>query len=423
MYTKESEATSSYKLPMASNHSSKGSADMAELKHTIIRKTFKYRISPKTKAVKERLQHTLDLCRELYNCALEERKTGYQDYGVSIAYRTQSNQLPQIKKDCPELAFVHSQVLQDTLRRLDKAYKAFFRRCKQGQAPGHPRFQGRRRYNSFTYPQDSGWKLEGNRLKLTKIGVFNVILHRPPEGQIKTVTLSRSATGKWYVCFSCELEQPEPLPATGSRIGIDVGLTSFLTDSNGTKVENPRWYRATERKLKIVQRIVSKRKKGGTRRRKAVRQLALVHEKVGNQRLDFQHKLSLELVRHNDLIAVEDLRIKNMVRNRHLAKSISDAGWGQFLSILSAKAEYAGRTVAKVDPRQTSQLCSGCGAVVEKVLSVRVHRCSCGLTLDRDHNAARNILARALAFSEGLGCKPPLRPEKPLRLRMGSVTL
>lgn len=406
MYTRKSKATNgSYPL-MASNHSSKVSADMAKSHSTIIRKTFKYRISPKTKVVKDRLYHTLDLCRWLYNCALQERKTAYRDFGVTdINYYSQASQLPRVKKDCPELAFVNSQVLQDTLRRLDKAYQAFFRRCKQGQAPGHPRFQGKHRFNSFTYPQTSGWRLVGHKLRLTKIGILNVILHRPIEGQIKTVTISKSRTDKWYVCFSCEVKQPEPLPDTGNSIGIDVGLNSFLTDSNGAKVDNPRWYRVAERRLKTAHRKVSRRKKGSKRRRKAVKQLALAHEKTRNQRLDFQHKLANELVQHNDLIAVEALKPKNMVRNRYLAKSISDAGWGQFLSILSAKAEYAGRTVVKVDPKQTSQLCSSCGSIVKKALSVRVHRCSCGLTLDRDHNAARNILARALAFSERAGPK------------------
>jgi len=401
MYNRESKATNGYEPLMASNHSSKASADMAESHSNTIRKTFKYRISPKTKVVKERLHHTLDLCRWLYNSALEERKTAYRDFGVGdINYYSQANQLSQIKKDCPELKFVNSQVLQDTLRKLEKAYQAFFRRVKSGQKPGHPRFQGKHRYNSFTYPQTSGWKLEGHRLTLANIGILNVILHRPIEGKIKTVTISKSRTGKWYVCFSCEVERHDPLPVTNNSIGIDVGLNSFLTDSNGVKVDNPRWYRVTERRLKSAQRTVSRRKKGSNRRRKAVRQLALAYEKTRNQRLDFQHKLANELIQNHDLIAVEDLTIKNMVRNHHLAKSISDAGWGQFLNILSAKAEYAGRTVVKVDPKQTSQLCSGCGAIVKKALSVRVHRCPCGLTLDRDHNAARNILARALAFSE-----------------------
>ncbi len=428
MYNRINKATNGSYPSMASNHNSNGSADMAEPNSNTIRKTFKFRISPKSKSVKGRLYHTLNLCRWLYNSALEERKTAYHDHGMRINYCAQANQLSQIKKDCPELAFVHSQVLQDTLKRLDKAYKAFFRRCKQGQTPGHPRFQGKDRFDSFTYPQTSGWKLDGDKLILTNIGVLNIIMHRPLEGRIKTVTIRR-VNSKWYVCFSCEIEKPEPLPATGERIGIDVGLNSFLTDSEGNHVENPRWYRAAERRLRTVQRTVSRRKKGGKRRRKAVRELANAYEKISNQRSDFCHKLANDLVENNDLIAVEDLKIKNMVRNRYLAKSISDAGWGQFLNILSAKAEYAGRTVVKVDPKQTSQLCSGCGAVVKKVLSVRVHRCSCGLTLDRDHNAARNILAialaiiaRALAFSEGLGPKPPLRPEKPPALAVGSVT-
>lgn len=211
MYTRESEVTSSTQLPMASDHNAERTSGMAEPQHTTIRKTFKYRVSPKTKALRERLQHTLDLCRELYNCALEERKAAYRSYGRSLNYHDQRGQLPAIKRDRPELAFVHRQVLQDTLRRLDKAFQAFFRRVRNGEEPGYPR------YNRFTYPQDSGWKLEGNKLRLRNIGVLNVILHRPVEGKIKTVTISRSASALTWVLQRDQGREPALVSSDGTQ--------------------------------------------------------------------------------------------------------------------------------------------------------------------------------------------------------------
>ncbi|MFQ5796947.1 MAG: RNA-guided endonuclease InsQ/TnpB family protein, partial [Candidatus Bipolaricaulia bacterium] len=340
-----------------------------------------------------RLERTLDLCRNLYNCALEERRTAYRHNGISVTYVSQANQLPAIKRDLPEYQEVGSQVLQDVLRRLDNAFKAFFRRLRNGEKPGYPRFKGRNRYDSFTYPQAGmGWRLSGKKLHLTKIGTLKLRLHRPLQGEIKTVTIRRSA-GRWYVCFSVELPKPEPLPKTGKRVGIDVGIESFATTSDGTQVENPRWYRKAEWELKQAQRKVSKRKKGSKRRAKAVRQLQRVHAKIGNQRRDFHHKLANKLVEKNDVIAFEQLNIKGMVRNKYLAKSISDAGWGQFLRLLCTKAAEAGRAAIAVKPNLSSQLCSRCGKRVDKGLSQRWHACPhCGLSLHRDHNSALIIL-------------------------------
>jgi putative transposase len=211
------------------------------------------------------------------------------------------------------------------------------------------------------------------------------------EGTPKTVTISREADG-WYACFSCAEVPIHPLPSTGQETGIDLGIEVFATLSNGTRIFNPGWYRKAARALKTAQRRVSRRKKGSNRRRKAVALFAKAHQQVKRQRQDFHHKMALALVRENDTIYHEDLQTANMLKNHHLAKSISDAGWSAFLSILVAKAAYAGRRVVAVPPAYTSQTCSGCGVIVHKGLSVRWHACpDCGTSLHRDHNAAKNI--------------------------------
>jgi putative transposase len=240
----------------------------------------------------------------------------------------------------------------------------------------------------------NGFKLDGRRLKLSGIGRIAVRWHRPLQGQIKTLRISKKA-GKWYAAFSC-LTEVESLPPTGQEVGIDVGLSSLITTSDGAKVEHPARYRAAQRKLRVCQRRVARRKKGSTNRRKAVVLLQRQHEKVANQRKDALNKLAHSLVQQYDRIAIEDLRITNMVRNRHLAKSILDAGWGYLAAHLTYKAASAGRVVVAVDPRHTSKTCSQCGHVFESLtLSERWVRCACGLALDRDHNAAINILNRA----------------------------
>jgi putative transposase len=250
----------------------------------------------------------------------------------------------------------------------------------------------RGRYNSFTYkPYDNGATLDNGFLVLSKIGRIAVRWSRPLEGTPKTVTISREADG-WYVCFSCADVPTQPLPATGQETGIDLGLEAFATLSDGTRIFHPGWYRKAERALKTAQRRVSRRKNGSHRRRKAVQLLAKAHLKVKRQRTDFHHKTALALVRANDTIYHEDLQIRNMVNNHHLAKSISDAGWAAFLTILSFKAACAGRSVIAVNPAFTSQTCSGCGIMISKGLSVRWHACpACGMSLHRDHNAAKNI--------------------------------
>jgi putative transposase len=362
-----------------------------------VRKTYKYRLVP-TPDQERVLETVLWRCRELYNAALEERKAVWEQRRVSVTFAMQSAQLPAIKEVRPEYTEVNAQVLQDVLRRLDKAFHAFFRRVATGEKSGYPRFHGRDRYESFTFPQfgaGTGTTLDADgTLTLSKIGRLRVRWHRPLAGVIKTVTIRREADG-WYVAFSCEAVPVQPLPLTGRETGIDVGLKVFLITAEGAATENPRHLRTAERALKKAQRRVSRCKKGSNRRKKAVKLLRKKHQKVRRQRADFHHKTALTLLRQYDTIYLEDLRVANMVRNSRLSKSISDAGWGAFRTILEGKAVYAGRQVIAVPPHYTSQDCSDCGARVEKSLSVRTHVCTnCGLVLDRDENAARNILWR-----------------------------
>jgi putative transposase len=307
-------------------------------------------------------------------------------------------ELPDLKAACPEYAEINAQVLQDVLRRLDKTFQAFFRRVKAGETPGYPRFRGHSRYHSFTYPQYGGGViLDGDLLSLSKIGRVRIRLHRLLQGTPKTVTISREVDG-WYACISCADVPIHLLPATGQETGIDLGLEAFATLADGTRILSPGWYRKAERELKIAQRRVSRRQKGSSRRRKAVKLLAKAHLKVRRQRADFHHKTALTLVHTNDKIYHEDLQVRNMLRNHHLAKSIQDAGWSAFLSILAYKAAYAGKQVIAVAPAFTSQRCSGCGVMVQKGLSVRWHSCpECGTSLHRDHNAALNILTLGIS--------------------------
>jgi putative transposase len=340
------------------------------------------------------MEMVLQRCRVLYNAALEQRKTWWQrGQDVSATYYQQKAELPDLKTACPEYAEINAQVLQDVILRVEHAYQAFFRRLQAGNTPGYHRFQGWGRYHSFTYPQYGGGViLDGGVLSLSKIGRIHIRLHRPLEGTPKTVTIVREADG-WYACISCAEVPVQPKPPTGQETGIDVGLKVFLIAADGEAAENPRHYRKAERQRATAQRRVSRRKHGSKRRKKAVALLKRKHQQVQRQRRDFHHKTALHLLRQYDTIYLEDLGIANMVRNRRLAKSISDAGWAQFRAILEAKAAYAGRQVIAVPAHYTSQDCSDCGERMPKSLSMRTHVCTnCGLVLDRDENAALNIL-------------------------------
>jgi putative transposase len=376
-----------------------------------IRKTYKYRLIP-TPQQEQALETVVWRCRTLYNAALEQRKSWWErGQGMGATYYQQKAELPDLKAACPEYTEVHAHVLQDVILRVERAFQAFFRRVKAGETPGYPRFQGKGRYTSFTFPEyGNGAVLDGGVLSLSKIGRISVRLHRPLEGTPKTVMIRREADG-WYACISCAEVPAQPLPETGRETGIDVGLKVFLLTANGEMVENPRYHRRAERYLAKCQRRVARRKRGSHRRKKAVNLLAKAHQTVKRQRADFHHKTALALVGHYDVIYYEDLHVKNLTkrskprpgergdllhngarRKAGLNKSIHDAGWAQFRTILDAKAAYAGRRVVAVPAHYTSQDCSGCGERVPKTLSVRTHVCpSCGLILDRDENAALNI--------------------------------
>jgi putative transposase len=356
------------------------------------RRTFKYRLYPNRRQ-REKLQATLDVCRELYNAALQERREAWSSQRKGIHYVEQANQLPDIKAVREDVRAVHSQVLQDVLRRIDKAFQAFFLRCQRGQVPGFPRFRSQSRYGSFTYPQ-AGFQLNG-RLSLSKIGEIKIKLHRPIKGQIKTLTIRRE-NGTWYACFSCVVEA-EPLPANDKAVGLDVGLLSFVTRSDGPGIGNPRLFKRAQKRLRRVQRRVARREKFSKRWKKAVRLVAKIHRKVFNQRNDFQHKLSREIVNNHGVIFVEDLNVKGLSRGL-FAKSVHDAGWAAFFQKLSYKAESAGRRFTSVDPRGTSQRCP-CGAPNPKRLSDRKHVClHCGLVTTRDHASAIDILRLGLSL-------------------------
>jgi putative transposase len=363
-----------------------------------MKKTYQFRIYPK-KNHEVILNRTLTTCRRLYNDSLAERKRQSElnelerTFGVCpwgkpewLNYYDQANSLSGSKTEFQKE--VQSQVLQNVLKRVDRSFKNFFRGF------GYPRFQGRDRYNSFTYPQ-SGFELKDGKLNLSKIGNIKIVQHREIEGKIKTCTIKKDID-QWYVSFSVEIDIPIIPVEIKTETGIDVGLSSLITMSNACQIEPPEFLRVSEKKLIHEQKRLSRKKKRSQNRNKQRIIVAKVHRRIRNQRKDFAHKTSRKLVEEYDRIVFEDLQIQNMVKNHHLAKSISDAGWSQLINFTKTKAEYAGKIVELVNPRNTSQNCSNCGNYVKKDLSVRVHSCPfCGFVLDRDHNAAINILGRS----------------------------
>jgi putative transposase len=397
-------------------------------------KTFKYRLYP-TKRQIHLLDEQLEECRWLWNTLLAERKQAWEERQETVDYYDQKAELPVLKAgERPTLKIVHSQVAQDVVLRLRKAFDAFFRRLKSGEDPGYPRFRGKGRYTSLTYPQwENGVSLSGNdkHLILSKIGNIKIISHRPLEGTPKTVTITRTATGKWFAAISCGWT-PKALPPTNHEVGIDVGLKTFATCSDGVEVANPRFFREEEKALAKAQRKhqvaldahkakraeVTKQIKhehpeiadadrwtalrqnaeeqmtyrAREKRRKVV---ARTHERITWRRDDFTHQHSRRIVNACDVIAREDLNIRNMVQNHALAKSIHDVAWGQFAELIACKAAWAGRQFIAVNPAYTSADCSGCGhRKTDLTLSDRIYHCiACGLVIDRDLNAALNILA------------------------------
>lgn len=353
---------------------------------------YKYKVKTSNKQIVTKLENHLFACCELYNAALQERRDAYKLNHISLNYFDQANQLSDIKEIRDDLNNVHSQVLQDILKRVDKTFKAFFARIKRKEKAGFPRFKSSKKFDSFCFPQ-SGFKLVGDILTLSKIGSVRLRLSRPIEGKIKTCTIKREVSG-WFVVFTVENET-KPLPKTKLAVGLDAGIESFVTLSDGTQIENFKYYESTQKHLRKAQRKVSRRKKGGNSRRKAVVILRKIHEKIFNQRNDFQHKVSTHLVKQYDLIAIEKLSILGMSRGI-LSKQVNDVSWSSFFQKLKYKAENADKTLIEVNPAYTSQDCSRCGNRVKKDLSVRIHHClKCGLKIHRDTNAAINILNKA----------------------------
>ena len=360
--------------------------------------THQYRLYPFGEQAKV-LECHIGLCRRLYNAALEQRKL-IRQMGGKIGYPEQQRQLTEVRAAFPEYAEIPVHVLQNVLLRLDRAYENAFRRCKARKAgkkvkPGFPRFKSRDYYRSLTCP-DRYKYIRGGDLYFPKIGRIRMEMHRPlPDGAvIKTCTISKKADG-WYVSFSLEVPTITPPKHAGASVGIDVGLTSFATFSDGSPpVLPPGCLLQSERRLKKAQRVLSRRKPGSSRRGKQREKVALLHLVVSRQRDDFQWKLATTLARKHSLIAVEHLNVRGMVRNHHLAKAISDASWSSFTQKLEHAVVKTGSRLVRVDPRNTSRTCSVCGSVKESLsLSDRTFVCDkCGFTLDRDVNAARNIL-------------------------------
>lgn len=357
-------------------------------------KTFKYKLEP-TPAQAQRLDETLSHCRDLYNAAIGERREAWRMRGISVTYFQQKAELPGIKEALPEFRDVHSQVLQDVILRAERAFRRFFHRVRDNKAPRYPRFQGPYRYANITFPQfGNGVHLDNGNLVLSKIGRIRMRLSRPLAGLPKTATIRREIDG-WYVCIVCAELPIQPLPETGKVTGVDLGLKVFLICADGSQTANPRYYRKAEKALKKAHKRVSRRKRGSKRRAKAARCLGKKYAKVSRQRTDHHHKTARALVRMYDTIYYENLQVANLLHNKYLAKSIADAAWSQFCTILVFKAACAGKRATSVAPKNTTQQCSNpkCKKIVPKGLSVRWHRCPhCGTVFDRDENAARNIL-------------------------------
>ena len=346
---------------------------------------YKYLLRP-TKQQKSTLWNILQCCRHLYNEGLELRSECYECAKIGI----NSFDLNDYFKD--RYQHVYSQVKQNVNKRLDTAFKNFF-----DKRSSYPKFKSRNQYRSFTYPQSGFRLINDKRVKLSGIGEVKLVLHRPLVGKIKTCSLKLSKTNKWYVIFSVEVALEDffktPTSQNKNAVGLDIGIKTFASLSDGTQIENPRFLLNSEKKLKRAQRRLSRNKKGSNNRKKQIRKLAKLHERVANQRRNFHFQTAHWLVNNYGLVAVENLSPQFMIKNHKLAKHASDIAISQFFNILTYEAYKHGTLVGPVNPYNTSQLCSKCKQIVSKDLSVRTHQCPyCGFTYDRDVNAAINIV-------------------------------
>lgn len=353
---------------------------------------YRFRLYPSRKQVSV-LEEQFELCRQTYNWLLLNCRETYKETKKNPSQFDMHNLLIPFKFQRRELEQVYSQVLQNISKRIKDAYTGFYARRKAGLKAGLPRFKKYGTYKSITYPQ-SGFKIVDERLRLSKIGDVRINQHRPIQGKIMTLTVKRTASGKWFACFSCIVEE-EVKEKPYKDVGIDMGLKSFAVLCDKTVIDNPRFYRKSEKRLAQLQRELSRKKKGSNNRNKARLKVAQQHERTQNHRLDFLHKASRKIADNYETVYVEDLQIQNLVKNHHLSKSISDAGWGDFTRMIAYKELQSGGQLIYVNPRNTTQNCSQCGEQVKKTLSDRIHECPiCGLKMDRDLNAALNILAR-----------------------------
>jgi putative transposase len=360
--------------------------------------SYKYRLKPSPGQATV-LEEQLRLCRWAYNALLEysfsERRAGRG----TPTHKALTYLLPEMKAMKPELSNVFSQVLQNVCKRIRSGFESYWNRKRAGLKAHLPRFRGEDRYDSLTYPQ-FGFRVKDGVLCLSKIGDVRVVQHRPVEGKVKTLTVTRSRAGKWYAVFASEVEA-KPIRNRLPAVGVDFGLNSLVALSDGTLIEAPRSYRNAETRLRRVQRSLSRKRRGSRNREKARRRVASACERVANRRRDYAYKTARSIVNRYERVYVEDLKIANMVKDRRLGKSIGDAGWGMLRNALTYMAKMSEGVTAFVNPRDTSQLCSGCGERVEKDLAVRVHVCPyCGLVLDRDVNAARNILRKGIGLEQ-----------------------
>ena len=373
-----------------------------------MRRTFRYRMRP-TQQEARALVQMLETHRRLYNRALAERRDAWTQDQRRVRYEDQSAQLKVERTRNPYLAQTNFSSCQATLRRLKKTFEAFFARVKRGDQAGYPKFKGWDRFNTVEYPSyGDGCKLDRDRVYFQHIGTVRFVQHRPFAGTIKTVSFTRQGDA-WYLLVSCDLGTPDVKPHSGPAVGIDVGLAKFATFSTGEQIANPRFFRKDERELARAQRRLSKEAKGTPERKRRRKVVRKIYARIANRRKDFAHKLSRRLVDEFGLIVFEDLEIARMMQHPRLAKSIADAAWNRLITSTTYKAEETGAVCIEVDPRGTSQRCSRCGTVVKKALSERMHRCpACGLEIDRDLNAALNLLGMGL---HSLGAEP----EKPPR--------
>lgn len=376
-------------------------------------RSYRYQLLP-TRAQNVALTTWLRLGCELYNAALQERRDAWKKQRARVTVYDQSHDLAEVRAHRPEFSEIPIVVLRGWLRRLDRAFQAFFRRCKRGDAPGYPRFRAARRFDTIEV-DDVGKRSPivagGNRIAIPLLGKVKFRQHRPLEGTPKSYRVTRDGD-RWRVTIQCADVPVKPLPATDAVVGIDVGLYTLVATSDGELFKNPRTLQNAEREIARAQRRVSRRKKGSARRRKAVAILAKKHQRVANIRREHAILIARSLVARYGIICFEDLNIKGLARGM-LAKSVHDAAWGILLHWIRVKAEEAARETRAADPRGTSINCNECGAPVPKALATRVHRCSCGCVVDRDVNAARNVRNRAVgAVGERHGLTRPQRPEQ-----------